>query len=74
MALQASVEHNSQRWASDTAALSCFSLLGLKASWSPTAALTGEAGVDNASDRNVQLGGGFPAAGRSGFANLRHTF
>lgn len=70
MALQASVEHNSQRWASDTAALSGFSLLGLKASWS----LTGEAGVDNASDRNFQLDGGFPAAGRSGFANLRHTF
>ena len=74
VALQASVEHNSKRWVSDIAALGGFSVLGLKASWSPSTALTVEAGVDNASDRNFQLDDGFPAAGRSWFANLRYTF
>ncbi len=59
---------------SDTASLGGFSVLGLKASWSPVAALTLEAGIDNATDRNYQLDDGFPAAGRSWFANLRYSF
>ena len=74
VSLQASVEQNSKRWVSDTAALSGFSTLGLKASWSPMAALTLEAGIDNVTDRNFQLDDGFPAAGRSWFANLRYVF
>lgn len=74
VALQATVEHTSRRWVNNTAALAEFTLLGLKASWKPLAALTLEAGVDNALDRSYELDAGFPAAGRSWFAQARYDF
>ena len=33
-----------------------------------------EAGVDNVTDHDYELDMGFPAPGRSWFANLRHEF
>lgn len=72
--LQASVEHDSHRWVNNTSALSGATVLGLKASWQPLARLTLEAGVDNLLDKLYELDAGFPAAGRSWYANLRHTF
>ncbi len=72
--LQATLEHNSRRWVSNTVALGEFTLLGLKAAWQPLPALTLEAGVDNVGDKNYELDAGFPAAGRSWFAQARYTF
>ncbi|MCL4182171.1 MAG: TonB-dependent receptor [Burkholderiaceae bacterium] len=72
--LQATLEHNSQRAASDTADVDRFSIVGLKASWRPLKNLTLEGGVHNLTDRNYELDLGFPAPGRVWYANLRHEF
>ncbi len=72
--LQATLDHNSKRWVNNTAALGEFTLLGLKASWQALPALTLEAGVDNVGDKNYELDAGFPAAGRSWFAQARYSF
>lgn len=74
VSLQATVEHNSRRWVSNTASLGQFTLLGLKAGWKPLPALTLEAGIENALDRNYELDAGFPAAGRTWFAQARYDF
>ncbi len=72
--LMATLEHNDRRWISDTASIGGFEVLGLKAVWRPAPRVSVEAGVDNLLDRNYQLDAGFPAAGRSWFATLRHAF
>lgn len=72
--LQATVEHNSRRWVSNSVALGDFTVLGLKAGWTPLPKLTLEAGLDNALDRDYALDAGFPAAGRTWFARARHAF
>ncbi|MFT7773726.1 TonB-dependent receptor plug domain-containing protein [Roseateles sp.] len=72
--LQASVEHNAKRWASNTAALHGYTLLGLKASWRMPDGLSLEAGLDNAADKLYELDAGFPAPGRTWFANARYEF
>lgn len=72
--LQATIEHNSERAATNTADVGRFTLVGVKASWSPLRTLTLEAGVHNVTDRNHELDLGFPAPGRVWFANLRHEF
>jgi len=74
VALQATLEHNSQRWVNNTVALGGFTVVGIKASWEPLARLTLEAGVDNIADKLYELDAGFPAAGRSLYVNLRHAF
>lgn len=74
VSLQATVEHNSRRWVNNTASLGEFTLLGLKAGWKPLPAITLEAGVDNALDKNHELDAGYPAPGRTWFAQARWTF
>ncbi len=74
VSLQASVEYNGKRWVNNTTALSGFTIVGLKALWKPLPALTLEAGVENAGDHNYELDAGFPAAGRSWFAQARVDF
>lgn len=74
VALQATVEHNAKRWASNTVALGTYNLLGLKASWQALAKLSLEAGVDNVGDKLYELDAGFPAAGRTWYANARYEF
>ena len=72
--LQATLEHNSDRWISNTVQLDGFTIGSLKATIRPRAHFSIEAGIDNLTDSNYELDAGFPAAGRSWFANLRHDF
>lgn len=72
VSLQATVEYSSRRWVNNTASVGDFTIFGLKASWKPAAAVTIEAGVDKALDRNDELDAGFPAAGRSWFVQARY--
>lgn len=74
LSLQATAEHNSRRWVNNTATLGEFTVLGLKAGWKPLPALALEAGVENALDKNYELDAGFPAAGRTWFAQARYEF
>lgn len=74
VSMQATVEHESRRWVSDTATLSGVTVLGLKVAWNPMPALTLEAGLDNALDENFELDAGFPAPGRTWFAQVRWVF
>lgn len=74
VSLQATVEHNSRRWVNNSTALGEFTVLGLKAGWQPLPGWRLEAGIDNALDKHHELDAGFPAAGRSGFAQARHDF
>lgn len=74
VSLQATVEHNAKRWASNTLALSGYTLVGLKAGWQVLDKLSLEAGVDNLGDKLHELDAGFPAAGRTWFANARYEF
>lgn len=72
--LQATLEHNSDRWISNTVQLDGFAIGSLKATIRPRANFSIEAGIDNFTDSNYELDAGFPAPGRSWFANLRHDF
>ncbi|MFM9434971.1 iron complex outermembrane recepter protein [Janthinobacterium sp. CG_23.3] len=70
--LLAFAEHDSGRWVSNTLALPGFTTLNVKAAYKPTARVTLEAGVNNATDRNYALADGFPSPGRLWFANIRY--
>lgn len=72
--LQATLEHNSARWASNTVQLSGYTVAGLKARWQPMKGLSLEVGGDNLADKLYELDAGFPSAGRSWYANVRHEF
>jgi iron complex outermembrane recepter protein len=72
--LQATLEHNSARWASNTVQLPGYTVAGLKARWQPMKGLSLEVGGDNLADKLYELDAGFPSAGRSWYANLRHEF
>ncbi|MBN8766143.1 MAG: TonB-dependent receptor [Thiobacillus sp. SCN 64-317] len=72
--LIAFAERDGGRWASDTVKINGFTTLNLKAVWRPMKALSAEAGVNNATDKNYELDYGFPAAGRMWFANLGYRF
>lgn len=67
-------EHNSGRWASNTARLDGFTTLNLKLVFQPLASTSIEAGVENLADRDYALADGFPAAGRTWFANVNYRF
>lgn len=68
------LEHADQRWSSDTAQVSSFTLVNLKARLSLTEQLSLEAGVNNLADQDYELADGFPEPGREYFANLRLSF
>ena len=51
-----------------------FTLANFKISARVSKGLTASIGVENAFDKNYQLQDGYPEAGRSWFANLRHAF
>ncbi|MEM9965196.1 MAG: TonB-dependent receptor, partial [Asticcacaulis sp.] len=68
------VEHNSKRWSSDTVRIDGFTTANLKVRYRVTEGLALEGGVNNLTDKNYQLADGFPAAGRTGFINLRYDF
>lgn len=72
--LVALVEHNGERWASNTARLESFTTLDLKASFLPVSGLAFAVGVDNLNDKNYQLDDGFPAPGRMWFVNASYRF
>lgn len=72
--LQATLEYNSARWASNTVQLAGYTVAGLKASWQPLKGLSLEVGGDNLADKLYELDAGFPSAGRSWYANVRHSF
>lgn len=72
--LQASLEHNSDRWISNTAQLDGYTIGSMKATTHLPRDIIIEAGVDNVTDHDYELDMGFPAPGRSWFANLRHEF
>lgn len=74
VSLQATLEHNSRRWVNNTATLAGFTLLGLKAGWKPLPSIALEAGLENALDKNVELDAGYPAPGRTWFAQARYAF
>lgn len=67
-------EHNSERWASNTVRLDGFTTLNLKLVFQPLASTSIETGVENLSDRDYALADGFPAAGRTWFANVNYRF
>ncbi len=73
-ALQATLEHNSSRWASNTVALPGYTVAGLRVSWSPLPGLSLDVGGDNLADKNYALDDGFPSAGRTWTVNARHAF
>jgi iron complex outermembrane receptor protein len=70
--LQATLEHNSSRWASNTLALPGYAVAGLKLSWRAMRGLSFELGGDNLADKHYELDAGFPSAGRTWYANLRY--
>lgn len=72
--LVAIAEANSGRWVSNTLELGGFATGNLKAVYRPMPALTLEAGVSNAADRNYALADGFPGAGRTWLANAQYQF
>ena len=72
--LQATLEYNSARWASNTVQLAGYTVAGLKARWEPLKGLSLEVGGDNLADKLYELDAGFPSAGRSWYANVRHEF
>lgn len=72
--LQATVEHNSARWASNTLQLPGYTVAGLKLSWQPVPALTLEVGIENLADKLYELDAGYPSAGRTAHAQARWTF
>lgn len=72
--LIALAERDGSRWASDTVQLDGYTTVNLKAVWRPVKDLSAEVGVNNATDQNYELDYGFPAAGRTWFANLNYTF
>ena len=67
-------EANSGRWVSNTLELGGFATLNLKAVYRPMPALSLEAGMSNAADRNYALADGFPGAGRTWLANAQYQF
>ena len=72
--VQATLEYNSARWASNTLQLAGYTVAGLKVRWQPMKGLSLEVGGDNLADKLYELDAGFPSAGRSWYANLRHEF
>lgn len=62
----------SGRWASDTVKLDGFTTADVKGTWSLPAGLSLEGGVRNVADASFQVEYGFPAPGRTWFANLRY--
>jgi iron complex outermembrane receptor protein len=72
--LQATVEHNGPRWASNTVELAGWTVLGLKAGWLPLPGWKAVLAVDNAADKLYALDAGFPSPGRTWTASLRHAF
>lgn len=60
------------RWASDTVKLDGFTTADVKASWRLPAGLSLEGGVRNVADESFEVEYGFPAPGRTWFANLRY--
>lgn len=72
--LIAMLEHADQRWSSDTAKVSSFTRVDLKASLALTRELSVEAGVSNLGDEDYELSDGYAEAGRQYFTNLRYEF
>lgn len=72
--LQATAEHNSARWASNTVSVPGHTVAGLRLGWEPTPGWQLSAAVDNLADRNYELDAGYPAAGRQFSARVRHAF
>lgn len=72
--LQGTIEYNSARWASNTVQLAGYTVAGLTLRWQPMNGLSLEIGGDNLADKLYELDAGFPAAGRSWYANLRYGF
>ena len=72
--LIAFIEHADQRWSSDTAQVSPFTRIDLKASLDLTHGVSVEAGVNNLSDEDYELSDGYPEPGRQYFTNLRYEF
>ncbi|THF62768.1 TonB-dependent receptor [Pseudothauera rhizosphaerae] len=72
--LVAFAERDSSKWVSNTVRLDGFTTLNLKAVWRPAKNISGEAGVNNATDKNYELADGFPNPGRMWFANATYTF
>lgn len=68
------VEHNSDRWASDTVELSEFTTLNLKLAYQLKENIAFDAGVNNINDKNYSLADGFPSAGRIWFINASYQF
>lgn len=68
------VENSSDRWVSNTVKLGNHTTLNVKVAYRPMKAMTLEAGVDNATDKNYAFANGFPQPGRMWFANARYQF
>ncbi|MHB1048380.1 MAG: TonB-dependent receptor plug domain-containing protein [Thermoanaerobaculia bacterium] len=60
------------RWASDRVKLDGLTTADVKASWRLPAGLSLEGGLRNLADESFELEYGFPAPGRTWFANLRY--
>ncbi len=72
--LIALAEHDGKRWASDTVRLGGYTVFNLKGVMRVAKDLSAEVGVNNATDKNYEVGYGLPAAGRMWFANLHYRF
>lgn len=72
VALDFRAAHESGRWASDRVKLDGFTTADVKASWRLPAGISLEGGLRNLADESFELDYGFPAPGRTWFANLRY--
>ena len=72
--LQATAEHNSSRWASNTVSVPGHTVLGLRLGWEPAPGWHLSVAGENLRDRNYALDAGYPAPGRQFSARLRHEF
>lgn len=74
VSLQATLEHNSRRWASDELALGEFTIVGLKGSWQLARGLSVELALTNLLDQDYALDEGYPSPGRSLSLQARYAF
>lgn len=72
--VMALAQFNSRRWASNTIELAGFTTLDLQLELEPARNTSVAFGVSNATDSDHELADGFPAPGRSWYANARYRF
>lgn len=68
------VENSSYRWATNTVKLGDYTTLNVKTAYRPMEAMTLEAGINNATDKNYSFSSGFPQPGRMWFVNTNYRF